>query len=73
MASSSWWTRLKENVGLHEEEPEPPTLLQQLDEATTLSRTQVLHRTHDLDHQAPLLETVSSGGALNLKPYVDLR
>lgn len=31
---------MKENVGLQEEEPEPPTLLQQLDEATTLSRTQ---------------------------------
>ncbi|KAK9799758.1 hypothetical protein WJX73_000663 [Symbiochloris irregularis] len=39
MASSGWWTRLKENVGLQQEEPEPPTLLHQLEEATTLSRT----------------------------------
>lgn len=40
-ASSGWWTRLKTQAGFEEPEPEPQTLLSQINEATTLNRTQV--------------------------------
>lgn len=43
MASGNWWDKLKQNVGLNapEEEPQSNTLLQHLDEVSTLNRTQV--------------------------------
>ena len=56
-ASSGWWTRLKENVGLQEPEPEPQTLMGQINEATTLNRTQVL---------APLLVPMQAPAATRL-------
>lgn len=37
---SGWWVRLKTGMGLEAEEVEP-TLLNTLDQATTLNRTQV--------------------------------
>ena len=43
MATSNWWDKLKQNVGLNapEEEPQSNSLLQHLDEVSTLNRTQV--------------------------------
>lgn len=43
--ASNWFDRLRTGLGMEVEEPEPPevgnqTLLSQLDEATTLTRTQ---------------------------------
>ena len=64
MASAGWWTRLKENMGLREEEPEPPTLLQQIDEATTLSRTQVLSSPHLKQSLAKSAQVPDSCGTL---------
>jgi len=43
--SAGWWTRLKERVGMGDEPEEvemvEPSLLQQVNQATTLNRTQV--------------------------------
>ncbi len=43
MATGNWWDKLKQNVGLNaaEEEPQSNSLLQHLDEVSTLNRTQV--------------------------------
>ena len=40
-AGANWWNRLRTQTGFESQEEEPQTLLQQLDEATTLSRMQV--------------------------------
>lgn len=42
---SGWWVRLKTGLGLEAEEVEP-TLLNSLDAASTLNRTQVRLRLH---------------------------
>lgn len=39
-AGTNWWNRIRTNTGFEAQEDEPQTLLQQLDEATTLSRMQ---------------------------------
>ena len=38
---SGWWVRIKTGLGLEAEEQAEPTLLQQVDQVTTLNRTQV--------------------------------
>lgn len=45
MAEGNWWDKVKQNVGLNtpEEEPQSNSLLQHLDEASTLSRTQRIY------------------------------
>ena len=39
---SGWWDRLKQNVGLEAPPQEEPSLLQHLDEVSSLNRTQVI-------------------------------
>ena len=39
--AGSWWGRLKTGLGLEAEEQAEPSLLAQVDAATTLNRTQV--------------------------------
>ena len=46
-AGANWWNRLRTQTGFESQEEEPQTLLQQIDEATTLSRMQA--RKEDLD------------------------
>lgn len=42
-AGTNWWNRIRTNTGFEAQEDEPQTLLQQLDEATTLSRMQRIY------------------------------